>query len=35
MNKTFAFNGFAPLVLAVTPLVAFMLAVYAQASGQI
>ncbi|MDF2900026.1 MAG: hypothetical protein K0Q62_85 [Phenylobacterium sp.] len=35
MNKTFAFNGLANLVLAATPLLAVMLAVYTQAFGQI
>jgi len=35
MNKTFAFNGLANLVLAATPLLAVALAVYVQAFGQV
>ena len=31
MNKTFAFNGLANLVLAATPLLAVALAIYTQA----
>lgn len=35
MSVKFAFNGIANLVLAATPLLAVMLAVYTQAFGQI
>lgn len=35
MSNNFAFNGIANLVLAATPLLAVMLAVYTQAFGQI
>jgi hypothetical protein len=33
MQNTFAFNGLANFALAVTPLVAVLLAVYGQAAG--
>ena len=33
MQNTFAFNGLANLALAVTPLLAVLVAVYAQAAG--
>lgn len=35
MQNSFAFNGLANLALAVTPLLAVLLAVYAQAAGTI
>ena len=35
MSNNFAFNGIANLVLAATPLLAVMLAIYTQAFGQI
>lgn len=33
MQDTFAFNGLANLILAVTPLAAVLLAIYGQAAG--